>query len=209
MLESLYFLEGVGKLLIFSAVLALLAMAFVSLAKFLGSVMGAGSSTTSSEETVNGGCFFGVILLLALGGLTFGAKYAYTAITADCLSEDRTLARETYQESGPISVLQKHYGLLYRHYEDLQEDVAAKKAQCSSLRQEMANMSGAAARNTVRQRISELEKAQAGNKQMINGIEELAAKLYFARYLENLGLKVNQSELEQEIGLAEKKVEKK
>ncbi len=209
MLESLYFLGSVGKLLIFSAVLALLAMGLVAVAKFFATIVGAASESAGSEDTAYGGCFFGVILMVALGVLSLGAKYTYAAITAECLSEERTLARETYQESGPISVLQKHYGLLYRHYEDLQEDVAAKKAQCTSLRQEMANMSGAAARNTVRQRISELEKAQARNKQMIKGIEELAAKVYFARYLENLGLKVNQSELEQEIGLAQKKVEKK
>lgn len=206
--EGAFFTSLVLKLLLFSAVTAVVVLILWKVGKFLLAVAGKTSNNNDSNEDMGCGCLIAIICAILWGVFSYiGSKY--DAIIQEYLSDSNPHEIQADHDSGPITVIKKSHGLLYNHYSELKAVIYKDSNTCNKLEQEMRAVSGERARRTFAERIIELKKNIEINQKMVNEIEETAGKLYFAQMMDSLGLRVNQDELNAELGIMQKNVEKK
>lgn len=196
--EQAFFTSALLKLLAFSAVAALLIIVLWQIGKFI--LICAGS--TKSDDGSEAGC--GCLVLICIGVLCWIVSCTgevYDDIIADYLNDSNPMAKKADMENGPLVIFKKEHGLLYNHYEKLQALIRKNEQTCDSLQYEMNNMSTEGARRKIARRMDELRSENVMHQKMIDNINELAGRYYFARMMDNLGLRVNQDELNAEIGI--------
>lgn len=201
-----FYISLILKLLLFSAATALVVMILWKIGKFFLECAGKMSNSNNEGEDMGCGCLIAIISLILWGIFSYiGSKY--DDIIQEYLSDSNPHEIQADLDSGPIVVIKKEYGLLYNHYNKLKASIKNDYNTCSRMEQEMHAVSSERARRTFSQRISELKMVIEKNQKMVREIEETAGKLYFAQMMDNLGLKVNQTELNAELGIMQKSIE--
>ncbi len=206
--EGAFFTSLVLKLLLFSAVTAVVVLILWKVGKFLLAIAGTTSDSSNSNEDMGCGCLVLIICAILWGIFSYIGSH-YDAIIQEYLSDSNPHEIQADHDSGPISVIKKNHGLLYKHYNELKANIFKDSNTCNKLEQEMRAVSGEQARRTFARRIIELKKIIEKNQKMVDEIEETAGKLYFAQMMDSLGLRVNQDELNTELGIMQKTVETK
>lgn len=192
-----FYFSAVLKLLLFSAIAALVILLLWKVGRVFAG--GVNDSKSDSGDELGCGCLV-FIALGVLGGLLSYTGDKYEAIVTPYLSDSSSQAMQANRENGPLSLFKKEYGLLYSHYEKLQVEVRRNNQLRDSLQYELKGISSQRGRKKINERIKELQRANKIHKSMISDIEDKAGKYYFARMMDNLGLRVNQDELNAEIG---------
>lgn len=201
-----FYISLILKLLLFSAATALVVMILWKIGKFFLECAGKMGNSNDEGEDLGCGCLIAVIGLILWGIFSYiGNKY--DDIIQEYLSDSNPHEIQADLDSGPITVIKNEYGLLYNHYNKLKASIKNDYNTCSQMEQEMHAVSSERARRTFSQRISELKMEIEKNQKMVREIEETAGKLYFAQMMDNLGLKVNQTELNAELGIMQKSIE--
>ena len=204
--EQTFFLSAGLKLLAFSAVASLIILVIWKIGKLILTVCGSSPNEDGGDELGCGClCFVGISILC---GIVSFAVDKYDEILNAYLSDSTTQAIKADHENGPISIFRKEHGLLYNHYEKLQSTIRRNQETCDTLQQELQTMSSERGRKTLAKRIDELNSENKTHQLMVDNIEELAGKYYFARMMDNLGLRVNQEQLNVEIGIMKMTAEK-
>lgn len=100
------------------------------------------------------------------------------------------------RQHGPVSVLAREKVLLHGYYKEL----IRRREQCEAYREkletERAAMRGERGKQAMTRELHEVAAETARLEQLLRDIEDVASRLYFARFMSNLGIRTADDEMD-------------
>lgn len=186
-LFSWEFWRNIGMLFVGSCVLGF--MLYMGLKLLIALVTMSGNSTSKSDEDGCAGCFFfpfAFILIYWIGG-----GVLQTIQAAGWLRFKAEQLTGVEQKITNVANFYKEAPLLFENYNTLKQLEEAESSYVNNtLRRELAQITQKKAKSSLEAKVAQADKDIAVLQNMQRNIEELAVRLYFVRYMQNLNLDV-------------------
>lgn len=155
------------------------------------------SSTTADSEAGCVGCMFltiacGLLYWIGSAVMSYIRDAGYFKLKTDYLVESG-------REIGNVGIFAKEAPLLYEYNSSLARYTADEKAYLAVLEQEESQITTSYGKAPLKQKIEQVKKDIRNLEEKQQRIAELANRLYFARYLQNLGVNIDDSSLKGEM----------
>lgn len=199
--QSLEFLQNTFWILVFS--MLLVPFLYYGGKGCLGILASFGeqSKHANGEDAAYNGCAGCLVLVIFISILVYSGNWLvekFVKMPAPA-GANTNWGNKPMRELGPVVIFCKEAPLLYNYYQELVAIRAKEKSYITSLENERNQASSAPAKMTFdkqikisRARLNELET-------LCSRIEELAGRLHFARYMADIGLHVDEANLQQEL----------
>lgn len=166
----------------------------------IGIVSICGESSSSSKDDHEAGCA-GCLFLILVYGLVYWIGSAVLDSIREAgyfkLKTDRLV--ESGREIGNVGIFAKEAPLLYEYNSSLERFIAAEKAYLTVLEREGAQITTSYGKAPLKKQMEQVKKDIRKLEEKQQSIAELANRLYFARYLQNLGVNIDDSSLKGEM----------
>lgn len=198
---SIEFIQNAFWIFVFS--LALVPLLYLLVRGSFGILKSFGEQTNheSNEDAAYSGCGGCLILVIFLAGMGFVCQWLVDKFVKmpTPAGVEATWGDKNMRALGPIVVFQKEAPLLYNYYQELSAIHEKEKAYIETLEYERDQASTAPAKQAFEKQLrlsrTRLDELNA----LRTRIEDLAGKLHFARYMADLGLHIDEGDLQSEV----------
>lgn len=166
------------------------------------------SYSADQDRLEQSGCScwsMGCVSVLILGGLYLYCcsvvfnRTVHSDSDSGNMQHSTQVNKPTASRTGVMSVLARERPHIFSHYEELQYHIAKNKAHIKKLEDALSTISTNSGRLGQIKNISSAKKMLKGYCRSASLIEEYAGKLYFARFLSNLGTRFETSDIERRL----------
>lgn len=204
-LTSWEFWRNVGVLFVASFTLGPILYAVIRM--FIALLTAAADDSSSKSNDEGCGCFImiGIALLVVYGV----GKTALTYVREQgWFSMDTSALMDRGRDITTVAIFAKEAPLLYEYYNSLLRFEDEERAYLETLKQEMSQISSAAGKAPLAQKIRQVEQEIGMLVEKESQIEEFGNRLYFARYMQNLGINIDDRDLKDEMSQTQQSMEK-
>lgn len=194
-LFSWEFWRNIGVLFAASCVLG--PVLYLGVKLLIALVTMSGSSSSKSDDEGCGGCFFFIVVIGVMYWIGGGVLHAIQDAGWFQLKSEQLA--ESERKIANVATFAKESPLLYEHYNSLRRFEMAEQEYVNTLQSELSQITTDIARKPLRTQIAQVKKDISVLQEKQRRIEDLANRLYFARYMQNLGVNIDDSELQREV----------